>query len=231
MAASISVIIPVHNGERHVAEAITSILAQTHLPDEIIVVDDGSEDSTAAVMEGYADRVRLLRQPWLGAAAAVNAGLTLARSELIAFLDHDDIWLPNKLEVQTSSLLLDEKREATFGLMGHFISPDSSANTRATVKCPERPQPGVCRSVMLIRRKALDRIGRFVGGRDASGFPEWFTRARTSELVFDIPSVVVAQRRLHDTNATRSAPEFIREHYLDILHAAIRRKRGNSPSD
>jgi glycosyltransferase involved in cell wall biosynthesis len=103
---SISVVIPAYNAARWVAEAVDSALAQTLPPSQIIVVDDGSTDDTAAVLRPYAERrvVTYLLQPNSGVAAARNAGIAAATGELIAFLDADDAWHPRKLELQADVL-------------------------------------------------------------------------------------------------------------------------------
>jgi glycosyltransferase involved in cell wall biosynthesis len=98
----VSVIIPCYNVEDLVAEAIDSALAQTHSPIEIIVVDDGSTDASSERVQPFADdgRVTLVRQENAGPAAARNRGIAEARGELIAFLDADDLWEPEKLSRQ-----------------------------------------------------------------------------------------------------------------------------------
>ncbi len=105
MPASLtSVIIPTHNGARHLGEAIDSALAQTHPAVEVIVVDDGSADDTPAVAARYGDRIRFLRQENRGVSAARNAGLGAARGVYVSFLDHDDRLLPEKLARQAAVL-------------------------------------------------------------------------------------------------------------------------------
>jgi O-antigen/teichoic acid export membrane protein len=98
---TVSVIIPVHNGEAHVGDAVRSVLNQTYADLEVLVVDDGSSDGTADVVTRFQDpRVRLLRQEQRGVAGARNSGLREASGELVAFLDHDDVWFPDKLAIQ-----------------------------------------------------------------------------------------------------------------------------------
>ena len=101
---TISVIIPAWNAERHIVRAIRSVLAQTRPADEIIVVDDGSIDGTAEAVRTFGDQVRLIRQPNGGASVARNTGIAAATGEWIAFLDADDEWLPEKLELQEQLL-------------------------------------------------------------------------------------------------------------------------------
>jgi glycosyltransferase involved in cell wall biosynthesis len=96
----VSCIVPVYNGERYLAEALESILGQTYRSLEVIVVDDGSTDGTAAVLATYRQRITCLHQTNAGHAAARNRGLAVARGEFVAFLDADDLWHPEKLARQ-----------------------------------------------------------------------------------------------------------------------------------
>jgi teichuronic acid biosynthesis glycosyltransferase TuaG len=96
---AVSVIIPAYNAEAFLSRAIRSVEAQTFRDFEIVVVDDGSTDGTAEAARGFSS-IRYLRRPHLGAAAARNRGLEEATSDLVAFLDADDEWLPEKLARQ-----------------------------------------------------------------------------------------------------------------------------------
>ena len=98
---TVSVIIPTHNRAERVCQAIDSVLAQEYTDFEIIVVDDGSVDDTIAQLSVYQDKIRVHTQGNKGVSAARNAGISLAKGDLIAFLDSDDLWLPKKLSVQT----------------------------------------------------------------------------------------------------------------------------------
>jgi glycosyltransferase involved in cell wall biosynthesis len=104
---SVSVVIPAYNREQTVATAIRSVLAQSLPPLEVIVVDDGSTDSTAAVvtaLSGTDPRIRLVSQPNAGISAARNTGIAQAKGEWVAFQDSDDEWFPAKLERQFQAL-------------------------------------------------------------------------------------------------------------------------------
>src|SRR5882724_10823057 len=96
----VSVILAVYNREGSVARAITSVLAQTYPHVELIVVDDGSTEGTRDVVERFGASVSLITQAHAGVYAARNRGLRHARGELVAFIDSDDAWLSDKLEVQ-----------------------------------------------------------------------------------------------------------------------------------
>jgi glycosyltransferase involved in cell wall biosynthesis len=96
----VSVIIPTHDSARFIAEAVRGALAQTDGRHEVIVIDDGSSDQTGDILRGFAGRIRHLRQDNRGPAAARNAGIKMARGKYICFLDADDLWMPDKVELQ-----------------------------------------------------------------------------------------------------------------------------------
>lgn len=99
---TVSVIIPVYNGEKYISQTLDSVFAQTFQDFEVIVVDDGSTDGTEAALRPYAGRIILLKNDHGGPAASRNLGINAARGDLVAFLDADDLWLPTKLENQVA---------------------------------------------------------------------------------------------------------------------------------
>ena len=102
---TVSVVMPAYNAQEHIRRAIDSVLGQTKTVDAIIVVDDGSTDSTVEIVSSYGSKVQLIRQQNAGPATARNAGIKAARSEWIAFLDADDEWLSEKIEKQSALLM------------------------------------------------------------------------------------------------------------------------------
>lgn len=101
---TISVVIPAYNADKYIGRAIDSVLAQTLAPHEVIVVDDGSTDNTAQIVAQYQSKVKYILQENAGASVARNTGIKDADGEWIAFLDADDEWLPNKLQLQINNL-------------------------------------------------------------------------------------------------------------------------------
>lgn len=102
--SKLSVVIPTYNAKDTVGQAVRSILEQIRSPDEVIVVDDGSTDGTSSVLEGFGNRIFVVRQPNGGLAAARNAGCALCTGEFIAFMDADDIAHPHRLALQVDAL-------------------------------------------------------------------------------------------------------------------------------
>jgi glycosyltransferase involved in cell wall biosynthesis len=106
----VSVVMPVWNGEKYLAPAIAGILAQTFGDFEFIIVDDGSSDSTPAILQSYADpRIRVIRLDHVGIVTALNCGIAQARGAWIARQDADDISLPRRLEMQWAALARNPK--------------------------------------------------------------------------------------------------------------------------
>src|SRR5271170_3450676 len=99
---AVSVVIPTYNHRDFVVEALESVFAQTFTDYEVIVVNDGSPDDTAAVLRPYIEsgRIRYIEQENRGQAGARNRGLAEARGEFVAYLDDDDLWLRDKLAWQ-----------------------------------------------------------------------------------------------------------------------------------
>ena len=100
----VTVIIPAYNAAATIAETIRSVLQQTHQPSEVVVVNDGSQDSTQVEVQKFGDRVRLINQKNQGVSAARNHGIALSKTEWVSFLDSDDTWLPEKLAEQAKLL-------------------------------------------------------------------------------------------------------------------------------
>ncbi|MEP7273229.1 MAG: glycosyltransferase, partial [Acidobacteriota bacterium] len=104
----VTVVIPAHNAQRHIRQAIESVGQQTLRDIEIVVVNDGSTDETAAILESYGNSVRIVRQPKTGVSAARNRGIEEAQAEFVAFLDADDYFIsPSKLADQLAYLEAD----------------------------------------------------------------------------------------------------------------------------
>jgi glycosyltransferase involved in cell wall biosynthesis len=225
MAVGVAVVIPVRNGELHVASAIDSCLSQTIQLTEIVVVDDGSEDNTARIATSFGSRVRLVRQNWSGAATAMNTGVTETTSPFVSFLDHDDLWSSEKIATQMREFELNPALDAVFGHLVQFVSPEVEASLAARLWCPTQPQPGICASVMLIRREALAHFGPFEGGRDASAFMKWQVRARMNGFNFAVPDAVLVRRRIHAMNSSRVESALNRELYLNCARELILNRR------
>ncbi|EPX85731.1 glycosyltransferase family 2 protein [Salipiger mucosus] len=131
-APEISIIVNNYNYARFLPEALDSALAQREVTAEVVVVDDGSTDGSREVIEGYGDRIRARFQPNGGQARAINAGVAMARAPILAFLDADDRWHPDKLSAVREAF--DASPEA--GLVYHRLQPVHSDGTHAFAAIP-----------------------------------------------------------------------------------------------
>ncbi len=227
---SVSVVIPVYNGERYLAEAIESVLGQLYRPLELLVVDDGSSDGSAEVAGRYDTCVRLIRAPHEGLAAARNRGAEAAEGFYLAFLDADDLWTPGKLPLQVARLQSDAALDAAFGAVEHFYSPELDQAARGAIACPVGAMPGYHAGAMLIRREAFRRVGPFQTCWQVGEFIDWYLRAQEAGLVSVMLPEVVMRRRLHATNLGLRA-RAARVDYARILKAALDRRRKNGCAD
>jgi glycosyltransferase involved in cell wall biosynthesis len=221
----VSVIIPVFNGERYLSAAIESVLAQTHPPFEIIVVDDGSKDSSGKIARGFGQPVRCHAQVNQGLAAARNQGVRLAAGDFLAFLDADDLWLPDKLTQQVALLTALASLEAVFSHVRQFFSPDISVATRQSVRFIQEVMPGYVAGTLLIRRASFLRVGDFDVRRRAGEFVDWFARAQEKGLRYRMLDDVLALRRIHNANMGILQRDENRSEYLQTIKAALDRRR------
>lgn len=224
--APVSVVIAVYDGEATIGDAITSVLAQTRQPLEIIVVDDGSNDGTPAVLDRIAKAhacLRCLRQnPNQGQAAALNRGISEARGAFLAFLDADDVWMPDKLARQLARFAADPALDVVYGLAKQrWVQPGEIARE-------DPPVPARLPGAMLIRRAAFDRVGPFETRWRLGSVVDWYARAVDAKLRMDVIQEVVYERRIHGRNLGIVAAQH-RADYLEVVKAALdRRRRGGT---
>ncbi len=164
---TVTAIIPTYNRAGMVGEAVASVLAQTFADLELVVVDDGSTDDTAGALSRFDDpRLAVRRTPNRGVAAARNLGIRLARGRLVAFLDSDDVWLPEKLARQVAFMEhtghAASQTQETWIRRGRRVNPrrvhlkrDGDFFQSALALCLVSP------SSAMVRREFLDRLGGF----------------------------------------------------------------------
>ncbi len=220
----VSAIIPVYNGERYLAEAIESILAQTYRPIEIIVVDDGSTDGSASIAKGFSDHVQYFYQSNGGCPAARNTGIKNARGSFFAFLDADDLWTEDKSARQIAVMEADPGLQIVFGHVSHFYSPDIDEITKQKTQCPTEKMPGYHHGTVLVTRTAFHDIGLFSEKWECGEFLDWSFRAQEKGYGSVLIPEVVMKRRIHSANRGILVRE-IRSDYVHVLKAALDRRR------
>lgn len=220
--ALISVVIPAFNAEAFLAEAIESVLAQEYGPVEVIVVDDGSTDRTAAVAASYP--VACMGQTNGGQAAARNAGVAAARGSFVSFLDADDLWRPKKLSTEIAHLQAHPELDYVLVRMQRSLLPDAPWPPGTPASWFKEPQPGTLPSAALVRRTALDRIGpfdtRFRHGSDT----EWQARAVDAGTRWELLPDVLVQYRIHGNNNSYDNLA-MKQEMFQLLRGSLARKR------
>jgi len=221
----ISVIIPLYNQEKYIGEAVASVLRQTYRNIELIVVDDGSTDSSAEIVRSVNDpRIRYFYRSNSGLPAiARNEGVKLARGEWIAFLDHDDVWLPNKLDMQLRALEREPKAKLVAGNMSYF---DASSDKRM-INYHQKSYnifkdmlggnrlPG---STVMVDKKVFDEMGGFREERDLKAIEDydlWLRISRKYKII--CLDRILARYRVYDnsTSGSRLKQLEVLENYLN----------------
>lgn len=226
----ISVIIPVLNGERFLAAAVKSVLAQSYRPIEIIVVDDSSIDDTRRVAEKFAGQVRYIYQDNKGPSAARDTGIRASKADILAFIDADDLWAKDKLEIQLR--LLNKHQQADI-ILGHlqYVIPKVLGEYSFTFTKVSRSFLGLSLGASLIRRSAFDTIGLLEPTMEHYEDVEWFLRARDADLPIVTHEEVVLYYILHGNNASRDTPDEDTSFLLRALKESIDRRSNREKGD
>ncbi len=221
---TVSCVVPVYNAERFLQAALVSIFRQTHPALEVIVVDDGSTDGTAGVVRRLGDRVTLVEVEHGGCPAARDAGLAAARGDFIAFLDADDLWVPEKTERQLDVLRQKPEIDLCVAHFLNFWDPEIADEEAQYRDHPlSQPMSGYIVPTLLAPRSAFDRFGGFSSGEHASD-TAWFARAVAMGARVETLSDVLMHRRFHRANYSRVSPS-----RLDgLFHLISARRRGKT---
>ena len=236
---TVSVILAVKNGARHLAATLESVVTQTHRPLEVLIIDDQSEDDTRKIAESFAARgVRFIANPDpLGIAGSRNLGVRLARGELLAFTSHDDLWEPEKLRVQAA--FLRDRPEILFCIthVRCFLDPGEEPPRGLSRERIGADVPGYLPEALLARRAAFDCVGLFDTTLKLADDTDWYARAQDLGVARAVLPDCLVHKRLHATNNTyqpahggRLQPELVQ-----VAHRSLARKRArqaeNTASD
>lgn len=220
----VSVIIPVYNSQRFLAEAVASVRAQNYAPLEIIIVDDGSTDGTAEVVRGLGDDICYVYQANAGPAAARNRGLGLAQGEFIAFQDADDVWAGNKLALQMNLLEQRPTVQAVLGYAQWVYTADDGTLIPLAGDLAEPRLISVLQGA-LFRRAVFDQVGLLDEQLRRGEDTDWYLRAFEQGMqVFTHQDVVLYYRR-HGANLTKNHQEAPLNLLLIIRRSLARRRR------
>jgi glycosyltransferase involved in cell wall biosynthesis len=220
-APTISAVMPVYNGERYVAEALTAILSQTHSPDEVIVVDDGSTDGTQQELERFRGEIRVVKQGNLGVAGAMNRCFEESRCDYMAKCDADDIWELDKLERQVETVIAHPEVDIAFGGARFFGGSEGPRAPYAGAGMLDRRQLArelyranfVCSGTTMVRRRLHQRLGPFVEGLDCEDYDYWL-RAVSAGAIFFYDSRILVNYRTHENQVSSNLLRMHRAEYV-----------------
>jgi len=205
---TVNVIIHTYNNERFIAETVESVLNQTYKEYEIVVVDDGSVDGTRDALIPYMQKIRYHYKENGGIASAKNAGIGLSQTEFVAFLDHDDLWAPDKLQLQMECF----NENSQVGLV--YAKYTSFRDGKELRTKPEKGYSGwifkellsksfIQTSTVVVKRECLDAVGPYDESFSLGDEYDMFLRiARKFQCSFIDKSLT--RYRVHDTNASNN---------------------------
>lgn len=221
--AKISIIIPVWNGEKYLAEAIESALAQDYPNKEILVINDGSSDSTQSVIDRFLPHILPIYQSNQGLGAARNTGIRASTGEYLAFLDHDDFWEETKLSAQMREINADDP--LVFGHVKQFICPSLNEEQRSQLSVNEEILPCFFAGALLVSKKRFLQIGPFFEKKIVGEFVDWYARAIEAKVPMVMLPQLTLHRRVHTHNMGRQKEIYSRLEYLKILKNSLDRRR------
>ena len=239
LAPHISVVVPCYNAARYIEATLQSIFAQQGVGLDVIVVDDGSSDESAARVGRLFPKVRLIQQANAGVAAARNVGIRAAKADWVAFCDADDVWLPDKLAAQWKALQAEPAAQLAYAAwhvwhsQGDVPTPDLLAELQAVKGGEERWRGAsgwiypellvdcvVWTSTVLARRSLLLDLGGFDESLRVGEDYDLWLRASRHTPILRVPRPL-ALYRMHGDNTTQQAP---RANYKgEVLQRALSR--------
>ena len=225
----ISVIIPAFRAEKYISEAIESALKQSLKPYEVIVIDDGSPDKLYEVAKEYEPNVLLFKKENEGISKTRNFGLRNAAGNLIAFLDADDYWPENHLELLYNEMKDNINTGLVFGRTQEFISPELKDGFKGKIPgiAPSTaPMPGS----LLIKSSVFKTVGCFDENLQTAEFIDWFDRTKNIGISSESIDETVLFRRLHLEN-NGVVNKNSQQDYLKVLRASLARKKNKKTQD
>ena len=217
----VSVIIPVYNGSQYLATALESVLAQTYPLHEIIVIDDGSTDSSPDILRSYGERLRVTRQDNRGVAAARNAGLLQVTGDVINFIDQDDLWPAGRTAALVSALLSDSAALVAAGQVEILYERSQPRNPLDNFDTAVRE---FYLGSLCIRKEVFERLGPFHTGIGYADDTDFLMRRREANIKTTYVDGVTLQYRLHETN-TSFYRSVTNAHLMAALRESLRRRR------
>lgn len=222
----VSVIIPLYNGSRFIAETLDTALAQDYAPLEIIVIDDGSTDGGAEIVKNHSGPIRCICQENQGNAAARNHGIQKAKGEFIALLDQDDLWEKHKIKTHVDYMARHPELDYTIAHFTYFLIPGVERPAWLRESLVKGHQADYSPSSMVARKRAFEKVGNFKRELKIGSDSDWFFRARDMNVPMAVINEVLLHRRVHQANQSAHVRQAHVE-MLKLIRASIHRKKIN----
>ena len=221
----VSILLPVLNAERFLAQALDSIQAQTYPHYELIIIDGGSSDGTAALAR-TAPRARWLAQTGAGLANAWNTGLSAAQGEYISFIESDDLWRADKLDVQVHHLKQHTSFQYVIAQVQLFLEPGCPPPAGLNPDVFAGSHVGRMPGTLMARRALFEQIGMFEDRWRVTPDIDWFARLAAEQVPGAVLPEVLLYRRIHESNLTQVAgPSLVKTELLQLLKQNMDRRR------
>ena len=220
----VSVIIAAHNGEKYIRDAIESVFAQDYPHVELWVIDNGSTDQTAQIVQSL-PKARYHRLEIANVASARNEGARLSTGEYIAFLDQDDHWVPQKLSKQVAFLSSNPKYSAVIAMQQMYLEPGYTRPSWLKQEFLDKPQDGYLPSALMVRRSAF--LQPFDTTLTLTSDADWFFHLYDQGRFVKLLPDMLLYRRIHSENNSNQCTMLHKE-LLFILKRSIARKRDAS---
>lgn len=220
---SVSVILIVKNGADHIAEALGSITESAIRPLEILVVDGGSTDDTVVIAEEF-EGVRILRQASEGIANAYNEGIASAEGDLVAFISHDDRWLPGKLDRQVAYMVDNPDLLLSVTHIQHYLEEGETPPPGFRMDLLEKPVPGLLMETLMARPVLFQEVGGFDPDFTVGEDTDWYARVKDAGIEIGILPETLTMKRVHSSNSSLTTPKISRI-LLQAMRRSIHRKR------
>lgn len=202
----VSIIIPTHNPGNFIHETIATALNQSYQPIEVIVVDDGSTNNISDKLKSYGNRIQLIETENRGSASARNTAVEASSGHFLAFLDHDDLLMPEAIQLRVDTLNSNPDIQLVFGHQQYIYDEnmDGTLRTRLESQYGDKILPGEIISTLLLRREHFLKIGYFNTNRNLHDFIEWYGHAQDSGYKKMMLQDIIIKRRIHDANSSRT---------------------------
>lgn len=223
--ASVSVILIVKDGEAFIAEALESVLHSSIQPLETLVIDDRSRDRTREVASGF-PHATVIPQRSTGLTEAYNEGIERARGELIAFISHDDRWLPGKLDRQLEAMTDRPELEFTVTLVRHFLEPGAIPPECFRRELLDEPVAGFIMETLVARRRCFEMVGLLDPGYGPGSDTDWFARATDLKVPHLLIPEVLVEKRVHGGNSSLHNRQS-NQQLLTLLRSSLHRKHAD----